>query len=153
MRGPGQDDGQPRTPALRVDADAAAASGPLARGGQGDEVGARGAGDEGALVGAEAEQLGDPADRLALQRVGPPTATARFWSRADASQSPATAAGVLPPVTKPWNRGPADAAIVGSQSRSKAARAASAPAPRAGSGSAAGTLTLGTTGASARRPR
>jgi hypothetical protein len=58
-----------------------------------------------------------------------------FWSIADASQSPARAAGVTPPVTKPKKRGPGDAVMPRSARANQSSRTAAGSLPVSGSAS------------------
>jgi hypothetical protein len=60
---------------------------------------------------------------------------AAFWSIADASQSPASAAGVVPPWTKPKNRGPELATMPGSARRNHSLTASAGGQPTSGNGS------------------
>ena len=64
---------------------------------------------------------------------GEATQAPAFWSRAEVSQSAASAAGVVPPITKWKKRGPADRVAVSRPSRARSLIAGSAPAPSSGS--------------------
>ncbi len=58
-----------------------------------------------------------------------------FWSMAEASSPPASAAGVLPPLTNPKKRGPPDATIPGSARANQSLTASAGSQPVSGSGS------------------
>ncbi|EXI74181.1 MAG: hypothetical protein AW07_02322 [Candidatus Accumulibacter sp. SK-11] len=87
------------------------------------------------LVSAPAHSAGSPKSSFSQRRTTSSVCAAAglaahipaFWSIADASQSPASAAGVTPPLTKPKKRGPGEAVMP------RSARANHSPTTPAGS--------------------